>query len=182
VGGWPDTIGEDIVLTWAMRSRGYHILYDENAIVFTNVPSRYPGFFRQRKRWSRGLLEAFRRHPGVLWDFKMNSPFIYYNLTFPFVDFTYLCIFIPGVCAALFFGWYYLAGWITLALLPLAVIVNLAMFSIQKKTLKKHSLAMPKLSGGFLAYVLIYPLLITPATLSGYFEELTNRKERWGKK
>jgi len=39
VGGWPECVGEDIVLTWALLKAGYRIGHCEDACLFTNVPS-----------------------------------------------------------------------------------------------------------------------------------------------
>ena len=38
VGGWPDRIGEDIVLTWAMMREGGRVGYERTAIAFTGAP------------------------------------------------------------------------------------------------------------------------------------------------
>jgi poly-beta-1,6-N-acetyl-D-glucosamine synthase len=52
VGGWPDAIGEDIVLTWTlMDSRGI-VQYEPCALSFTAVPEKLPHFMRQRARWA----------------------------------------------------------------------------------------------------------------------------------
>jgi len=72
VGGWPECVGEDIVVSWALLERGYRIGYCEDAIVFTTVPDRLPQFARQRKRWSRGLLEAFKTHPRLLYKTRLT--------------------------------------------------------------------------------------------------------------
>lgn len=61
VGGWPHSVGEDIVMTWAMLKRGYRIGFCEDACAFTNVPATMPQFIRQRQRWSRGMIEAFKQ-------------------------------------------------------------------------------------------------------------------------
>ena len=45
IGGWDNTVGEDIVLTWALRALGYRISYAEDAVSFTNVPDNYKQFF-----------------------------------------------------------------------------------------------------------------------------------------
>jgi biofilm PGA synthesis N-glycosyltransferase PgaC len=39
VGGWPDCVGEDIVLSWALLKTGARIGYCEEACLFTNVPT-----------------------------------------------------------------------------------------------------------------------------------------------
>jgi len=38
-GGWPDAIGEDIVLTWNMMRQGARVCYEPSAVAFTDAPS-----------------------------------------------------------------------------------------------------------------------------------------------
>jgi biofilm PGA synthesis N-glycosyltransferase PgaC len=58
VGGWPDAIGEDIVLTWRlMDSRGL-VQYEPCAPAGTVVPVRVRHFMRRRSRWARGMIEG----------------------------------------------------------------------------------------------------------------------------
>ena len=40
VGGWPDAIGEDIVLTWTLLSGRGRVLYEPTALGFTAVPEK----------------------------------------------------------------------------------------------------------------------------------------------
>lgn len=61
VGGWQDCVGEDIVLTWDLLSKGYQTNFAKNAIAFTESPETFKGLFRQRKRWARGMIEAFKK-------------------------------------------------------------------------------------------------------------------------
>ena len=63
VGGWPDAIGEDIVVTWRLMEDGHRIFAEPTAITFTEVPGDLRGFMRQRARWARGMFEAFRAVP-----------------------------------------------------------------------------------------------------------------------
>ncbi len=63
VGGWPDAIGEDIVLTWRlMGSRGV-VQYEPIALSATVVPDRLRHLMSQRSRWARGMLEGIRINP-----------------------------------------------------------------------------------------------------------------------
>src|SRR5579863_9124090 len=48
LGGWANCVGEDIVLTWAMLKKGYRIGYCEDSFSFTNVPTTFRQFIRQR--------------------------------------------------------------------------------------------------------------------------------------
>jgi biofilm PGA synthesis N-glycosyltransferase PgaC len=75
VGGWPDCVGEDIVLTWAILNRGYRVGHSEDACIFTNVPATLKQFSRQRQRWSRGMMEAFKKHPSILLSPRLSTFF-----------------------------------------------------------------------------------------------------------
>ena len=66
VGGWVDCVGEDIVLTWAMLRKGWRVGHAEDACCFTNAPDTLHQFVRQRQRWARGMMEAFRQFPDIL--------------------------------------------------------------------------------------------------------------------
>ena len=179
VGGWPDKIGEDIVLSWAMLNAGYYIDHSEEAICWTNVPTTYKIFYRQRKRWSRGLIEAFRRYPNLLFKREMYAFFIWYNLMFPYIDLTFIFVFVPGVLIALIFGFHLLAGSMTLYLLPITFIYSSIIFRIQKKELNKSNISMLNKNVSYILYMLLYQFIMTPATLAGYLSELFKRKRVW---
>jgi poly-beta-1,6-N-acetyl-D-glucosamine synthase len=182
VGGWAETLGEDIVLTWAFLARGWRVTYAENAFVFTNVPESYRQFYRQRRRWSRGLIEAFKQHPGVLVRPRFNSPFIWLNLLFPYLDLLYLFVFLPGVFAAVFFQFYAVVGLMTLIVLPLALLVNSVMFIHQRHIFSLHGMKVRRNLAGFLFYMLVYQALMSPASVAGYFSEFFNKRKSWGTK
>lgn len=179
LGGWHDTVGEDIVLTWGLLGAGYRVGYAENAFVFTNVPENYGAFYRQRKRWARGMVEAFKRFPGILVQPKMNTPFIYFNVAFPYIDFCYLFVFLPGVLAAIFFQWYLIAGLLTLLLLPLALVINLVMYFRQRAIFERNGLQIRRNLLGLVTYVLCYQLFLTPPSLAGYLVEVLGRRKTW---
>jgi poly-beta-1,6-N-acetyl-D-glucosamine synthase len=181
IGGWPDVVGEDIVMTWALLRRGDRIGYAEDAVAFTVVPTTYKGFFRQRQRWSRGLIEAFKRHPALLMQPRLSTLFIYWNLLYPLLDLVYLTIFIPGIVLA-FFHQYLIAGPMTLAVLPLAAIVNLFMFRAQRPMFSAQGLRVRRNYLGFLLFVLGYGLIMYPATVAGYASELVGLDRSWGTK
>ncbi|NEX62388.1 glycosyltransferase family 2 protein [Noviherbaspirillum galbum] len=181
VGGWPNCVGEDIVLTWAMLKAGYRIGHCEDALLFTNVPETLSIFVRQRQRWSRGMLEAFKCHPQILTTRRMATAFIYWNVLFPFLDLIYTVAFIPGIVLACF-GCYWIAGPMTLALLPLTFIINYLMFRNGKELFDRMGLKVRRNRQGFLLYTLAYSLLLQPACCLGYVSELLKLKKTWGTK
>lgn len=179
VGGWPDKIGEDIVLSWAMLNKGYNINHSENALCFTNVPETYKIFYRQRKRWARGLIEAFISYPKMLFKKQMYVFFIWYNFMFPYIDLMFMFGFVPSVILALCFGFYLLAGKITLLLIPLTFIYSSIIYIIQKKKFKEMDLDWGSKNYSYIMYMVFYQLLMTPATLFGYLSEIFRRKRVW---
>lgn len=181
VGGWEECVGEDIVLTWAMLARGWRIGHAEDACCFTNAPDRLGSFFRQRRRWARGMMEAFRRHPRILLVPRMSTFFVGWNLLFPWLDFAYTAAFIPGVILA-FFGIYWIAGAMTLALLPMALLMNGLMYRISVRMFDAQGLRVRRNVAGFLLYVFAYSLVLQPASAAGYVSEFLGLHKTWGAK
>lgn len=181
VGGWPECVGEDIVVSWAMLEKGHRIGYAEDALAFTNVPTRIKQFSLQRKRWSRGLIEAFKAHPGLLFKPRLTTLFIWWNLMFLPLDLVYTFVFIPGLILALF-GHFWIAGPLTLAVLPLAAMWNMFIFRIQRKMFKREGLKVRQNIGGFLFYSLAYSLLMQPVCVWGYAAETIGMAKKWDTK
>ena len=178
-GGWPDTVGEDIVLTWALLSRGHRIGYAEGAIAWTHAPPTLGELARQRTRWARGMIEALAHHRALLFKPRLTTMFIWWNLLFISLDLVFTLVFIPGLVLA-FCGFYWLAGPITLLVLPLAALWNLVIFRIQMRMLRRAGIEMKRSLAGFVLFTLAYPLLMQPVSLWGYVAELTGRRKEWG--
>lgn len=182
VKGWPHTVGEDIVLTWAMLSKGYRVGFAEDACTFTNAPDNLSQFIKQRQRWSRGLVEAFKAHPEMLVKKRYSTLFVWWNLIFPYLDLTYTLVFLPGVIGAMF-GYYWIVGLMTLILLPLSLTVNGTMFFIQRKMFKSQGLKVRRNIVGFIGYSLFYSAVLQPACVYGYLKELfCGSVKSWGTK
>lgn len=181
LGGWPNCVGEDIVLSWGILKAGYRIGHCEDALMFTNVPDNFRQFANQRKRWARGLVEAFIRHSKLLWAPRLSTLFIWWNLLFLPMDIAYTFGFIPGLILALF-GYYYVAGVMTLVLLPLAMISNGVMLSIQKSMFRQQKLKIRQNLLGFFFYAFCYSLVLQPVSIWGYLSELFGLRKDWGTK
>jgi len=181
VQGWPNTIGEDIVLTWALLEKNYRVGYCEDAIVFTEVPNTFLGFVRQRERWARGMFEAFQFHPKILFKNKLYVFFIWWDLFFPFMDIAFTFGFIPGLIAA-FFGHYWIVGPMTLSLFPIALFVNWVMYHIEGKMFNLQKLVVRKNILGFIIYIFPYSIMLQPAAVIGYFYQIAGIRKTWGTK
>jgi biofilm PGA synthesis N-glycosyltransferase PgaC len=181
VGGWPDKVGEDIVLSWALLKAGHRIGYAEDAVLFTRVPEAFVPFAQQRRRWSRGLMEAFADHGRLLLKPRMTTLFIWWNVMFLPLDLVYTFAFIPGIVLALF-GHYYIVGIMTLAVLPLAMLWNFFIFRVQSRMFARQGLDVRRNVGGFLFYMLGYSLVMQPVCVWGYFSEFIGLRRKWGTK
>jgi poly-beta-1,6-N-acetyl-D-glucosamine synthase len=181
VGGWDDRVGEDIVLTWAILAAGWRVGHAEQAICFTNVPESLGQFIRQRQRWARGMIEAFRRHPRILVTPRLSTTFIWWNLLFPWLDVAFTLVFVPGLLLALA-GIYWIAGPLTLFLLPMSLLINGVMFRVGTQLFAAHGLRVRRNPLGFVVYVLGYSLILQPACVIGYLSELLGMRRTWGTK
>ena len=177
-GGWPDTVGEDIVLTWSFLRRGYTVRHAEDAVAWTHAPETWSGLARQRKRWARGMIEALAIHKRLLAKVRLSTIFIYWNLMFISIDLAFTLAFIPGLLLAIF-GIYWLAGPITLLVLPLAALWNIVIFRIQMRMLRRNDIKMKKSFGGFVLFAFLYPFIMQPVSVWGYAAELFGRKKEW---
>ena len=66
VGGYEsDTYAEDADLTLKLLSDGWHIVYEDQAIAYTEAPENLLDLLKQRYRWTRGILQAMKKHSGV---------------------------------------------------------------------------------------------------------------------
>ena len=181
IGGWEDCVGEDIVLTWAILQAGWRVGHAEDAICFTDVPEQLGQLIRQRQRWARGMMEAFRRHPRILLTPRMSTAFIWWNLFFPWLDLAFTLCFMPGIVLA-FFGIYWIVGPMTLALLPLSLLLNGAMYRVSARMFNAEGLRVRHDPWGFAMYAFGYSLFLQPACVFGYLSELFGLRKTWGTK
>ncbi len=66
-GGYaPDTVAEDADLTMNLLEQGYAVIYEDQALAFTEAPVDADGLARQRFRWSFGILQAIFKHKAAI--------------------------------------------------------------------------------------------------------------------
>jgi cellulose synthase/poly-beta-1,6-N-acetylglucosamine synthase-like glycosyltransferase/peptidoglycan/xylan/chitin deacetylase (PgdA/CDA1 family)/spore germination protein YaaH len=66
-GGYhPDTVAEDADLTMNLLEQGYAVIYEDQALAFTEAPVNANGLARQRFRWSFGILQAVFKHRAAI--------------------------------------------------------------------------------------------------------------------
>jgi poly-beta-1,6 N-acetyl-D-glucosamine synthase len=112
-----DTFAEDADLTLKILARNWKIYYEPRAISYTEAPEKLYQLLKQRYRWTRGILQAIRKHKVllvnptinfgdsiILWQMFYEALIwpamnIYSNIFFIFVALVY------GLSSLIFFWW-----------------------------------------------------------------------------
>jgi biofilm PGA synthesis N-glycosyltransferase PgaC len=179
VGGWPNKIGEDIVLTWALIKEGGRTIFEPSAIAFTDAPVRFRHFVRQRQRWARGMIEGLREHGGgLLRSRRMYVHSVAANCLFPYLDGVYT-VAVPIGLALAFTGNFLIIGPMTAAVLPISLTIALTMLIRQRTIFRSLGLRIRRNLLGFVLYVLVYQLVMSPISVSGYAKELLGARRVW---
>jgi len=117
VGGYShDTFAEDADLTLKLIEKNRKIDFEPDSVAYTEAPDELLDLFKQRYRWTRGILQAIRKHSHNLWNWKnFNFSFVLWYMLFeavfwPFMDLfaTTLLIYIStsqGVNTLLIYWW-----------------------------------------------------------------------------
>jgi poly-beta-1,6-N-acetyl-D-glucosamine synthase len=179
VGGWPDAIGEDIVLTWTLMSERGIVQYEPAALGFTIVPDRLRRLLRQRSRWARGMFEGLRLHPPPTQPRVLAKLVCGIDYLVPLLDLGVVFFWVPGLMLALF-GYPLIVGWWSMLLLP----ITLAIFSFLRWWQERHvfrrlGVHVGRDVRGFLGYVFLYQVLMSGAALRGYSQYIGGTRRRW---
>ena len=117
IGGYShDTFAEDADLTLKLIQKNRKIDFEPEAVAYTEAPDELLDLLKQRYRWTRGILQAIRKHSHNLWHWKnFNFSFVLWYMLFeaifwPFMDLfaTMLLIYISvsqGVNTLLIYWW-----------------------------------------------------------------------------
>lgn len=180
IGGWKDSIGEDIVLTWELLSEGNRTYYEDCAIAFTNAPTELKVFKKQRARWARGMIEGFRHFKFKNCDNIYSVILIFTDLFLFVIDLMVTCVYIPGIVIAILFHNYLIVGPMTLLLFPLTLILFAVMLiSEYSRVFKYMGLQIRHHWGALLVFILTYSIILSPTCVKGYIQEFTGAKRKW---
>ncbi len=179
VGGWPDAIGEDIVVTWRLMELGDRVFTEPTAVAFTDVPTELRHFMRQRARWARGMFEGIRAVPPWRQRRFLAKCIAGIDLLIPLLDIGYVLVWIPGLVLCLFGHPAIVSVW-TLLVLPITFAVYGALRRFQStRVFRPLGLRVRKNRLGYLAFLLCYQALCSTASLVGYAQEIGHRRRVW---
>lgn len=179
IGGWQDSIGEDIVLSWDILKLNKKVLFEPLAISYTKVPSTLPIFLKQRARWARGMIEAIKQIRPWKQGNYLSKFISSLDLLIPYVDFSYTFFWLPGVIVAILFQNYIFVGLFTILVLPLSIIT----FSILYMRVRYYYqyLGVDKRHNvfGIVMFIMFYQVLMSPVSIWGYTQETFSLARVW---
>lgn len=121
-----DTFAEDADVTLKLLAHGWKIYYEPRAISYTEAPEKLYQLLKQRYRWTRGILQAIRKHKALLFNPTINfgDTFVLWSMFYEALIWPAMNIFanIFFIAVALIYGFSSLIffWWAGLALLDLS--------------------------------------------------------------
>ncbi len=67
-----DTFAEDADITLKILAKHWKIAYEPNAVAITEAPEKLHDLLKQRYRWTRGILQAIRKHKKHIYNPTIN--------------------------------------------------------------------------------------------------------------
>lgn len=173
-----DTFAEDCDLTLKILLAGWHVAYEPKAVGWVETPSRLLDLIKQRYRWTRGILQAMRKHREPLWNPRRGgvaSSIILWYMLFEGIIWP-----ISNVLGNLFFcylGLHYGVSlfifywWLQLTLLDLVAAAYCVIVEKEKLSLIPYAIL----------FRLYYVLIIDCAKVFATLEEWRGARMTWGK-
>jgi poly-beta-1,6 N-acetyl-D-glucosamine synthase len=177
--GWysNDTFAEDADLTLKLRVAGWKVIYEMNAIGFTEAPASIHQLLKQRYRWTRGILQSIRKYKEFLYNpfLDISNTVILWSMFYEAIIWPAMNIFshLFFMSVAIIFGMSTLIPlwWAIIAILDF--VAALYCIAAEKEELR------------LLPYAFIYRLffifLIDITKAAATIEELLGMEMTWGK-
>lgn len=172
-----DTFAEDADLTLKVLAKGWKIGYEPAAISYTEAPIKLHQLLKQRYRWTRGILQAIRKHKRhivnptlnfnntiILWSMAFEALVwpvmnIFGNLFFIFVGLAY------GLTSLISFWW--------MGITILDIMAALYCIAVEREEVRLIPYS--------LFYRLVFILVIDVTKAMATVEEFLGIEMNWGK-
>ncbi|MGH7470409.1 MAG: glycosyltransferase, partial [Longimicrobiales bacterium] len=178
VGGYDtDTFAEDADLTLKILAAGWHIVYEERAVAWTEAPEHLLDLIKQRYRWTRGILQAVRKRAGELARPKQSiivwlsvAALLFEAVLWPMLNVLGNLLFVvaalsTGITSGVFYWW------VLLTMLDVAAALHTVAMEEEELMLVPYAVV----------YRLVFITMIDVAKLFAAVEQLVNVRMTWGK-
>ncbi|NUN07933.1 MAG: glycosyltransferase [Ignavibacteriaceae bacterium] len=172
-----DTFAEDADVTLKLLAHGWKIYYEPRAISYTEAPEKLYQLLKQRYRWTRGILQAIRKHKALLFNPTINfgDTFVLWSMFYEALIWPAMNIFanIFFIAVALIYGFSSLIffWWAGLALLDLSSAVYCV--AVEKEEFRLVPYA--------IVYRMFFILTIDICKAMSTVEEFLGLEMTWGK-
>jgi poly-beta-1,6 N-acetyl-D-glucosamine synthase len=178
IGGYhSDTFAEDCDLTLRLLGRGWQIRYEGRAIALTEAPEQLLDLLKQRYRWTRGILQAIRKHARAIVDPRGSASltFTIWYMLFEGIAWPATNVFahVLFVAMAAQYGTALplVVWWAQLTVLDLAAALYCVVLEEESMTLVPYAAL----------YRVFFALVVDVAKLFATLEELFQLRMDWGK-
>ncbi|GHD64297.1 glycosyltransferase [Jeongeupia chitinilytica] len=169
LGGWSHWLVEDISWTWKAIASNYHIGYAPEAIAHTEVPQSVRGLFKQRRRWARGRLEAFK----AAWSVSKTRTLMLTPWLMLWIQGAVMPSLLAAALATYFEQWWAFAMIGAIGVMQLWINLLLHYKYLQSKAVGIKDVLLQAL------YFPLFEIAIMPASVIGFIDELRNTKKHW---
>src|SRR3989339_58926 len=172
-----DTFAEDADVTLKILAAGWKIAYEPNAIAFTEAPITIYQLLKQRYRWTRGILQAIRKHKKYLFNptVNFNNSVILWQMFYEALVWPAMNIFVNlyFIIVALFYGMssFIFLWWIGISVLDLMAAVYCIAAEKEEFRLVPYAII----------YRVVFILLIDVTKAMATVEEFLGIRMTWGK-
>lgn len=171
-----DTFAEDADLTLKILAVGWKVNYEPNAQALTEAPVKLHQLLKQRYRWTRGILQAMRKHRKYLTNPTLNFNntlvlwgMFYESLIWPvmniFANIFFIAVALLNDMSSLIFYW-----WVSIALLDFMSAVYC--IAVEKEEFRLVPWA--------LVYRMVFVLVIDITKAMATIEEFLGFDMEWG--
>lgn len=172
-----DTFAEDADVTLKILAQGWKIIYEPNAMAYTEAPITIYQLLKQRYRWTRGILQAIRKHKKFLYNPTMNfnNSIILWTMFYEALIWPAMNIFVNlyFIIIALFYGLssFIFLWWIGIAVLDLMAAIYCIAAEKEEFRLVPYAII----------YRIVFILLIDVTKAMATIEEFLGFSMTWGK-
>ncbi len=172
-----DTFAEDADMTLKILAKGWKINYEPLAISYTEAPGKLQQLLKQRYRWTRGILQAIRKHRKHIINPTLNFnntlilwSMVFESLAWPAMDILGNLFFIlvgvfNGMTSLIVFWWF--------GITILDLLAAIYCVAAEKEELRLIPYA--------LAYRIFFVLVIDVTKAMATIEEFLGIEMNWGK-
>jgi len=172
-----DTFAEDADITLKILAQNWKIVYEPNAIAYTEAPATIHQLLKQRYRWTRGILQAIRKHKRHLINptVNFNNSIILWQMFYEALIWPAMNIFVNlyFIIIAIFYGLssFIFLWWIGIAVLDLMAAVYCIAAEKEEFRLVPYAII----------YRVVFILLIDVTKAMATVEEFLGIRMTWGK-